>query len=187
MSPQDFERWKRGSSSANWSDFTKLEEICRNLKNSLSQEQKGNCCYCEKKNDCQNSRDSHVEHLLPRSKYPQKTFAYDNLLLSCNFSDSCGFSKGNTCIPVAPTDPDCEKRFTYTGDGQVIPADPEDSNAEKTIKILGLNSKRLIDNRRSIIRELAKACPDYISSAAENCNEWYKGFYTVIKYVEKKL
>jgi len=48
--------------------------------------------------------------------------------------------RGNTPLPVWPTQPDCEARFTYTWDGRVL---GHDGDAQSTVEILKLNHPTL--------------------------------------------
>ncbi|HNL08245.1 MAG TPA: LysM peptidoglycan-binding domain-containing protein, partial [Chitinophagales bacterium] len=52
------------------------------LRTHLVDEQKHNCCYCEKQ--ISDDEKTIMEHLNPKSKYTDKVFDYENLLASCN-------------------------------------------------------------------------------------------------------
>ena len=150
--PEEFSRWKKQNKKANWSDFSGGSEYGE-VKKQLIAEQLGMCCYCEvilSLSDC------HIEHLKPKSRYPQEKFAYGNLLASCNSKKSCGHKKGTWYRPemVSPLDEDCEQRFKYTHDGKIVPFDKEDKSALETIEQLGLNCTILKDRRKSIILAL---------------------------------
>ena len=61
------------------------DEMYQELRNTLHREQSGLCCYCGEELVYKGS-DSHqtvLEHFKPKSKYPDLTFKYDNILLSC--------------------------------------------------------------------------------------------------------
>ena len=169
---------------ANWSDFSGSDEY-HELKKQLIHEQGNHCCYCEvalKKNS-----DSHVEHFKPKDRYPIEMFNSQNLFACCQQSDSCGHKKGSNYFTglVSPLDSDCQTRFTYTGRGEIIPNDENDADADKTIKILGLNCKRLVDRRSSLIKTLDYECTEFQMSL-DNCIEWHDGFYSVIDYLYQK-
>lgn len=59
-----------------WQHFSYKEEI----HNFLKPRQYCLCAYCEIRLD---ELGEHIEHVMPKSKYPEKTFEYNNLVLSC--------------------------------------------------------------------------------------------------------
>jgi 5-methylcytosine-specific restriction endonuclease McrA len=94
--PDHFSRWKKQNKKAGWNNFSGGSEYGE-VKEQLIAEQLGMCCYCEviiSLNDC------HIEHLKPKSIYPQNMFTYDNLLASCNRKESCGHKKGSWYSPA---------------------------------------------------------------------------------------
>jgi uncharacterized protein (TIGR02646 family) len=183
QSPQYFEDWKTKNPRANWNNFSGTNEHS-NLRTDLIAEQNQMCCYCEVKIE-NNGTSSHIEHLKDRKNFPKEMFNYDNLLASCQFTDSCGHKKGTGYFYgfVSPLDPNCQNRFTYTRDGRIIPVNENDTNAEKTIKVLGLNCRRLKDRRRTIIKTLENENQEYKQKSLTNFLDWYGGFYTVIEYM----
>lgn len=189
--PETFRRWKTRNKGANWDDFSKSPEHGK-LRQHLIDEQLGMCCYCEVMIVL---KDSHIEHLRPKGNpsYRKYMFWYENLLASCQFSDSCGVRKLGWYEPemVSPMDKNCADRFTYTSDGSIIPSDKQDDWAGKTIEKLGLNCSRLRDRRRSIISGLDNGGrgpdPTYLKSVVRETLEgeeiWPFGFYTVLLYL----
>jgi len=186
QSPNYFDNWKRRNPSANWSNFSGTNEHHK-LRDDLISEQNQMCCYCEIMIE-NNGQSSHIEHLKDRNNFPQETFNYNNLLASCQFTDSCGHKKGTDYFNgfVSPLDSNCKNRFTYTRDGRIIPVDENDTDATKTIEVLGLNCKRLKDRRKGIIKTLEEANKEYIGMSLSNFLVWYGGFYTVIEYMNLK-
>lgn len=52
--------------------------------------------------------------------------------------------RGNDSVPVVPTDPTCENRFTYhPEDGSISPTAHGDADAQESIRVLNLNSGTL--------------------------------------------
>lgn len=141
------------------------------------------CCYCEIA--LIKNIDAHIEHLMDKDNFPQERFSFNNLLASCQYHDSCGHAKGNKYFEgmISPLDKNCQSRLTYTGNGRIITVDEADENAEKTIKLLDLNCKRLVDRRKSIITTLEYSDGEYLQNSLDNCVEWYQGFYTLIQYL----
>lgn len=62
----------------------------------LLAEQNGLCVYCEQ---TITADQAHLDHIKPRSAWPQLTWAYDNLAVSCNHADHCGHAKGTSRCP----------------------------------------------------------------------------------------
>ena len=183
--PVSFHDWKQQNRTANWDDFSG-SDIYQELKKILIEQQKKICCYCEIA--LQQSTDAHVEHLKDKGRYPQETFNFYNLLASCQHNDSCGHKKGKAYFDdmVSPLDADCQSYFTYTGNGKIIPSDENDTFAQQTIELLGLNCKRLQDRRKSIIKTLDSSDSNYLQQSLNNCVDWYGGFFTVIQYLIEK-
>ncbi len=190
--PPFYTQWRKNYklSALSWSDFSQPQSrhnrTYKNLKTTLLKQQSHTCCYCEIALKYEHK--AHVEHLKDKANYPQETFNFSNLLVSCIYYDSCGHKKGSGYFKkmVSPMDKDCQKRFTYTARGKTIPKDEADGSAQKTIDLLGLNCKRLVDRRLSIIKNLQNIELEYLQKSLESCVEWYDGFYTLIEYLLKK-
>lgn len=158
-----------------WKNWDKAQEFKRKIKSHLIKEQGGLCCYCEREIKLNNKTETndkiatddksnfHIEHLKPKSKYPQFQFDLNNLLLSCSGEEDeihkkcnhCGHAKGNKYDPskfISPLNPDCEEKFRYLEDGQIIASDlDQESPANYTIKLLKLNSPVLRKHREELI------------------------------------
>ena len=148
--PRLFAEWK-GCANENWRpSWENLGgEPKKALKESLIAEQGSICCYCERRLE---ENDSHIEHFRPRCDPAVDPLEYSNLLCSCQENlrrgepRHCGNLKGDWFDPallVSPLSVDCERRFAFTGDGGITPADEKDSAASETIKRLGLNISKL--------------------------------------------
>lgn len=185
MEPQSFKRWRKNNLGASWSDFRRTSEYSE-LKEQLKSEQYDLCCYCEVYLSAE--KNTHIEHVRPKAKFAADVYNYQNIHACCQNPNSCGHKKGNEYFGgfVSPLDSDCEQRFIYTMQGKIIPKNEEDEDANKTISILGLNSKHLKDRRKSIIKVLEEAGDSYIASSLQNFKEWFNGFYTVINYLAVK-
>ncbi|MCP4107825.1 MAG: TIGR02646 family protein [Desulfobacteraceae bacterium] len=186
--PASFQHWKQQNRpTTDWSDFSGTE-VYQELKSTLIEQQGELCCYCEIA--LKQNTDAHVEHLKNRQNYPRKKFDFQNLLASCQHNYCCGHKKGNGYFAdmVSPLNADCQSRFTYTGNGKIIPSDEDDTSAQKTIELLALNCKRLRDQRESIIKNLddtLRTTDAIDSDYLQHWIEWY-GFFTVIQYVAAK-
>ncbi|MCD6321455.1 MAG: TIGR02646 family protein [Clostridiales bacterium] len=157
--PASFYRWRQQNPNANWNNFLRPHSqhlaVYTELRKTLIDQQKKMCCYCEVA--LKEDTDAHVEHLQDQDNYPKETFNFNNLLASCRHNDCCGHKKGNSYFTemVSPLDNNCESRFTYTGNGKIIPFNELDIHAQKTIRLLGLNCKRLSPSLR-VMRECLK-------------------------------
>ncbi len=184
--PATFQNWKKMNPSKNWEDFSQPSSpshaVYSEIRELLIDQQEKMCCYCEVA--LKQNTDAHVEHLKDKHSNPGETFNFKNLLASCQHCDCCGHKKGTNYFSemVSPLDRNCQLRFTYTGNGKIIPLDEADTAAQKTINILGLNCKRLKDRRFNLIKIIDNEYTDFEQSLF-NCLEWYQGFYTVIQYV----
>lgn len=146
----------------------------KKIKSILLPYQKHLCAYCEiELSELQNNFGFHIEHVKPKSLYPQDTFKFENLVLSCFKTGSevnkttddlspvsCGHYKKsnyNDNLFIKPTD-DIENLFYYEINGKVIPnqkiTDQELlKKIEYTIECLNLNCHRLVRQRKSLIVE----------------------------------
>ncbi len=130
----------------------------------LRNEQWNKCAYCEDTlPNIKNSKAitySHMEHIYPKTVYKDKTFNYNNVVISCGKQDSqgltinhCGHKKDNYDPQkgfISPLQDDCESYFDYTFDGKIVPSNNQ-QNALTTITILNLNDSELCEKRKSII------------------------------------
>lgn len=200
--PEAFVKWKRSKKyeeSKNdklkveeiYDRFKKSQKVKTPVKNSLMEEQGYICCYCERRIQAD---DSHIEHLIPKDIEPQKSLDFDNLLCSCQKDlevgepRHCGNSKSNDILPISPLNPDCETRFIFAHDGQILPAQEDDEQAKNTIEILQLNIPKLKNLRKDAIepflnpnlddQELRTFISDYLE---KNSQGEYGEFWTTIK------
>jgi uncharacterized protein (TIGR02646 family) len=160
--PLSFTEWKLQETEdwqPNWDNFGRPEK--RFVHGALLQEQGYICCYCEIRIS---TRISHIEHFKPRSRYPELSLEYANLLASCQGEvedpppkpSHCGQLKGawyDKHLLVSPLDPACADYFRYSGDGQVLPTHDlsKATAAITTIDKLGLNIDKLRRLRESAI------------------------------------
>jgi len=149
-------------------DWQELHKDCKKklVKNYLYPEQYQLCAYTEIGLE---ERGHHVEHIKPKSSYPEETFNYQNLILSCfreiergKFSECFGgHYKGSQYDEkkfISPLDADCERYFSHTPDGYVKPhsslSSIEKEKVSYTCDILNLNAPYLIERRKKLLREI---------------------------------
>ncbi|MFM7887111.1 MAG: retron system putative HNH endonuclease [Pseudanabaena sp.] len=162
--PQLFSIWKTNPQNT-YERFKKTSATDENspkkvVKDALLKEQGYVCCYCERRIS---SLDSHFEHFRPQSDTSVDPLDFTNLLCSCikelsaGDPSHCGYSKKDWFDEhylVSPFDPNCEKRLSYTADGEISPTDPTDEAAKQTISKLKLDIPNLTERRRLIIKQL---------------------------------
>ena len=148
--PEVFSNWKALANEDWQPSFGDLAGEPKNaVKKALMAEQGYICCYCERQ---LTDDDSHIEHFRPQSDPAVDPLDFGNLLCSCQNQIKrgeprhCGNLKEkwfDLNLLVSPLDPDCEKRFAFTGDGVIKPAAEDDQAASETITRLGLDIPKL--------------------------------------------
>ncbi len=144
-------------------------DVKTTLHNHLVEEQKGLCIYCQqaisKKSGIDYPPKTLIEHLRPRGKYPELTFVYCNLSVSCQGFDChqkvdrppkgkkfCGHGRGEEYDEnkfLNPTElTDLEEYFEYSADGKIRPSKKAPEKAEYMIEILDLKHETLKDMRK---------------------------------------
>lgn len=204
-SPIDYDKYCKRK-DATYSDLQNNNAIKEVLKKSLLKEQGYICCYC----GCKITEDNMiVEHLLPRSRYPNIELDYNNLLASCDggrrkrtennkintqknniIPECCDSSKKNNEIKITPLMPKCEESFLFDDQGKIYPM-PGDTDAEDTIKVLSLDTPSLNHKRKAAIAAYKYIVDennyqDHLENI-EKCNEnfEYEPFCFAIKFYIK--
>lgn len=157
--PREFIEWKACATE----DWKPTYDMLGNpekaiVKKALIRDQKGICCYCERKLV---ESDSHIEHIVPQSTEAGKNLSvdYNNLLCSCmNAMETgqplhCGKLRGDWYGPdyLSPLSRDCENRFAYSFDGAIKAKNERDDQAKATIRKLGLDKEILKDRRKKAL------------------------------------
>ena len=175
-----------------WSDEN-IRSIRSELASYILKEQNGLCIYCEKivedyPNDC------HIDHFRKRDSnfFPNKTLNYHNLLISCNSKNRCAkykdkhISKGDYKKFIDPVIENPEDFLEYTFYGELEPKEFLNKNdkekAEFTIKILNLNDRGLVEERKNIIISL-RYLIDELTSLEKIISSGLKNFLTLSKWI----
>jgi uncharacterized protein (TIGR02646 family) len=191
---------------------TKWKKFDANVKLILHQhlltEQQHLCIYCQQSVPQKHVKDrapfvihpSHVEHVRPKDeeKFPDLTFDYLNLAVSCNgfdvldtlvsSHDFCGHPKANVydeTLFLHPFEsPDIEDYFYYTINGEIKSTAKDVNRANYTIKTLQLNNTLLKAMREEqyliISEETINNGLDITAYLEENQTELPK-FYSMLK------
>ncbi|MBR8828894.1 MAG: TIGR02646 family protein [Gomphosphaeria aponina SAG 52.96 = DSM 107014] len=180
--PQTFTHWKAQENEdwkPHWDNFRGKEKFA--VHNTLLKEQGYICCYCGRRIS---SKTSHIEHLKPRTNYPNLALEYGNLLASCQGESEepppipvhCGHKKKDWYdkqLMVSPLDNNCADFFRFTEAGEILPKnDPDKQAAITTIERLGLN----IDKLKKMRKKAIEAILDVIEK--EEIEALIKGFET---------
>lgn len=136
------------------------------------------CCYSEIRGDEENIG-YHIEHIRPKSTYPEQTFDYYNLTASAirsndlsqlddRFGGHAKLSDYDEEQFISCLHADCSHYFRYLSDGRIVPSsalEPNSGDKEKavyTIELLNLNSHLLINRRRKWWNELELLMQEHI-------------------------
>ncbi len=106
-------------------------------------------------------RDFHIEHIQPRSRYPERQLAYENLVLCAPGREQAEVEfgarrKGDADVSdasfVSPLNASCETRLKFGISGAVAPSNVVDQAAIRTIDLLALNHRSLVDARLQALK-----------------------------------
>ncbi len=188
--PRVFRRWKADDRMAHRPNWNRVPGPVRvSIHESLLREQGFVCCYCESSIA---RDDSHIEHFRPR-KFRELQLDYENLHSSCLREGAkgeprhCGHLKGRWFdeeLLISPLDESCERRFRYTGNGDIFPRVDGDAGAKTTIQKLGLDLPKLRDLRAAAIDAFHDLSTDEIRRMLERrADGGYLAFHTTIVQV----
>jgi uncharacterized protein (TIGR02646 family) len=158
--------------TVDWDAFGRHHKpVKKAVKSALVQEQGNICCYCEREiGEAGPPPDAHIEHLHPKSAHPHLTYAWGNLLASCEDDkhrgetpESCGHRKHNQSLSLHPLVPACDTHLTFGSDGSVRAArnlpTAQTRAAEHAIETLGLDTSRPKILRTAAIRAIVDVLP----------------------------
>lgn len=124
----------------------------------LSSDTHKKCMYCESK--ISHISYPNVEHIAPKSKYPDKTYDWDNLGLACQV---CNTTKGTdydeNLPPINPYEDD-PADFLYAF-GEILRPRPGSDKGKTTIKDIGLNRAELVEKRSRQLENLQSLAENY--------------------------
>ncbi len=132
------------------------------IRTALKEETFSKCMYCESK--IKHVAYEHIEHIKPKAidKYPELTFEWENLGLSCPM---CNNNKGDIydeAVPfINPYVDDPAAHFIFVG--HFIYHKPGNSRAELTEKQIDLNRPEIVERRKERIDSLRTLADKYVS------------------------
>ena len=145
------------------------------------------CAYCE--GEIHDSH-GHIEHLAPRARFPERTFEWTNLFLSCDAGMHCGRYKDKHDRSYEPDEvihPDADEPdnfffFSSTGDCEIRAGlSPTDrKRAELTLRVLNLNHEDLRRVRANIGKQLMSMNLDSLSDFEDFEPDEVKEFFDFV-------
>ncbi len=132
----------------------------REIKGALVAMFHGKCAYCESK--ISHIDYGHIEHFRPKSRYPELTFEWTNLLLSCPICNGPEYkgnrfpeeAAGGPLINPCDDTPDEHLEFVFDPVAMLTTVIGKTPRGEITEKLLGLNRHDLRAYRTRIIVRL---------------------------------
>jgi len=156
--PAAFNDWKALRNDDWMPTYKKLSRDIKSIVTAaLMAEQGYICCYCERR---LTGHDGHIEHFRPQHDKSVDSLDFSNMLCSCQNQlkkgepRHCGNLKDDWFdeqMLISPLGPECEGRFSFTGDGYISSAQPTDKAATETVVRLGLDIPKLRSLRKSAI------------------------------------
>lgn len=160
-----------------WKNYRHNEKTCE----ICLAEQYGLCAYSETVLD-EADLGMHLDHVEPKSKYPQRTFDHHNLLLSAISDEKLqtlpreeafgGHFRLDRYSPagfIHPLRADSRRFFYYASTGMVEPAlglsVSDARKARYTIALLNLNAPILVNRRRGWLEELEAVIDSLLDNA----------------------
>lgn len=130
------------------------------IKKRLLEETYNKCVYCETKLSYTSAQ---IEHLLPKSEFPEKIVEWTNLTIACGDCNLHKRDKVSTKTPILNLYIDNPKKFLKAL-GALILHTAGNSRGEITHKLLELNEGRLYEKRTEKIKSLSNLVDKYATS-----------------------
>lgn len=202
----------KGTEPKEWTKLNVTEGVTKyeaipELRSALLRDQGYICAYCMRvipvqKKDPNQSEDSKIEHIKPRTKYPAEERLYSNMVVCCpgyiNSSDHCDKSKKSEEIHFSPFDHNVQESISYSSkDGAMKSTNTQwQKDIDEVIclnnPMLKVNRLQTLDGVKSIlfkkkysIKVLEEKLKEWGRPDAEGKRKAYCG--VVIWYLEKKI
>ena len=148
--PQSLTSWKKRIKNKG-KDYISLPTTEKDdIRSACAAEQFYLCAYCCKPisgtiKDCMN------EHVVARDIAPNRSLDFDNIVASCITSKQCDNAHGSQPLPLTPFDIECETDLKFKLSGRV---EGMTSDAQETIRVLNLDNKSLVAQRKNFINSM---------------------------------
>jgi uncharacterized protein (TIGR02646 family) len=134
------------------------------IKDALRKSTSGKCMYCESK--FEGTSYSHVEHIKPKSKFPELAYLWDNLGFCCQICNTNKNDHYDDALPfINPYNENPKEHLVFWG--YFVSPKQGSERGEYTINKLQLNRPPLIESRKDRIDKLNKM----ISAAFRTTNK----------------
>lgn len=144
------------------------------IRQALEEMQGGRCAYCESPTH----GGGHIEHFCRRRDFPELTFEWSNLFLSCDSPDCCGHYKDRlrgaaydpaSIVKPDEEDPDVVLYFHSSGEARPrsLSTPEEQQRARTTIDTLNLNVGHLRHARERAVRSYQRRASDILGALLE--------------------
>lgn len=154
---------------ATYQGLKKKKALYKVVKEALANEQGYICCYCGRR--ISGKGDTQIEHIFAKGTpvYEEIQLDYETNLLACCDGGKgqrsqgtirkedlfCESVKGSDILPVIPLYRECESKFLFSEDGEIVGVSKD---AEVTVKLLNLNSP-VLKNMRKYAIDNYSLCP----------------------------
>ena len=140
------------------------------VKDALKIECRNKCMYCE--STISHIAYDHIEHIKPKAqnKFPELTFVWENLGLSCPICNNKKGSIYDADLPFINPYIDDPADF-FIALGGIIKKKPANKRAELTLKILDLNRNELIEQRAERLKLIEKLIDRYCAETNNSLKE----------------
>jgi uncharacterized protein (TIGR02646 family) len=164
----------RQQPNANYDDYADKDA----LRQSLVDEQRGLCCYCQSRIRPDWNR-MKIEHWQCQANYPARQLDYRNLLGAClgghgrpEREQHCDTRKGNADLCFCPADPThpIEQRIKFLGNGEIASEDAAINTALN--EVLNLNLDQLVSNRKAVLDAFKHRLGKGTLNAARKLQNW---------------
>lgn len=158
-----------------WEDMSSSDR-CQ-IRTSLKKMQEGRCAYCE---GAIYNNNGHIEHFRRKNQayFPDLSFAWCNLFLSCDYRQHCGHYKDrpsarcyNPADLVKPDEDDPDQFFYFHSSGEIRPRSgintAQSTRATETIRVFNLNCGKLKADRRRALRIYQRRDPEFLDELME--------------------
>ena len=133
-------------------------------KDALRKSTSGKCMYCESK--IEHIGYAHVEHIKPKSLFPELEFEWTNLGFSCPICNNIKWNKYDETTPfINPYNEDPNIHLAFLG--FFVSPMKGSERGEYTISGIGLNRAGLVDRRREKIEGIEKIIKSAFRTSSE--------------------
>lgn len=146
--PASLRQFKRRDKQNNYNNLN--SKIKQDIRLACTTEQFYLCAYCCKPISG-DGRDTMNEHVEARKTAPNRSLDYTNIVASCTTPNQCDDAHGSQPLPLTPFDAECETDLVFKLSGRVTGLTDD---AKETIRVLNLDNKSLIEQRRMLINTM---------------------------------